>query len=266
MMCYALPNQLSAFWRDFRTVAEFNSKCVKDDLGGALAGPHSSTFYLPRPHHLLDRYYFGCGYVAALRNGWDDAVSFEANNTKVPRLQLGEKVRAMLDMDKGELTFALFGNDSYREVPGKLTGITGPVVAACCLQNRSDNVTISETSRVREYAVSVPEPFLQPDFTRAKQLEKILDRPAIANTNTNLGNSDSRVPPYTLSSSARSSRGQDQRLVSVRGMRDERDATDAKGTRESRDIRETTDAASRRRLLSILTQHQASSRYGHALY
>jgi hypothetical protein len=54
-------------------------------------------------------------------------------------------VRMTLDMDAGELSFVLFAPDQgiSREIPGKITGISGPVVAVCCLQSRADTVTIS---------------------------------------------------------------------------------------------------------------------------
>jgi hypothetical protein len=86
-------------------------------------------------------YYFGCGYTCALRNGWDDVVSKEVGGVKVPKLNQGsDRVRATLDMDAGEVRFSLFrmdeGRPGWKAMPGKITGVTGPVVAAACLQER----------------------------------------------------------------------------------------------------------------------------------
>jgi hypothetical protein len=93
-------------------------------------------------------YYFGSGYTSALRYGWDDVISQETIDEKVPRIVAGEKVRMILDMDHGELSFVLEAPDheSSRQVPGKLTGIKGPVVVVCCLQCRGDTVTVCARS------------------------------------------------------------------------------------------------------------------------
>ena len=96
-------------------------------------------------------YYFGCGYTNALRNGWSDVVSKEIGGSemKIPKLFNGDKVRAMLDMDAGQLRFALFRAEEgiWKDMPGLIENIKGPVVAACCVQERTDAVTLSESAR-----------------------------------------------------------------------------------------------------------------------
>jgi hypothetical protein len=98
-------------------------------------------------------YYFGCGLTNALRNGWDDVVSKEVGGAacKIPRMTSSDRVRAYLDMDAGEVRFALFRPDEpgsqWREMPGKITGITGPVCAAACMQDRC-TVALSESCRM----------------------------------------------------------------------------------------------------------------------
>ena len=96
-------------------------------------------------------YYFGTGFTNALRNGWDDVVSKEVGGPemKVPKLQPGDKVRVMLDMDAGVLKFAKFSLDDgmWKDMPGKITGISQPVVAACCIQERGDGVSLSEKAK-----------------------------------------------------------------------------------------------------------------------
>eukprot|EP00960_Hanusia_phi_P076106 768517-Hanusia_phi.AAC.3 len=133
-------------------------------------------------------YYFGCGYTNALRNGWEDIVSKEVPTAaaagtrrsecwdeqvggpemKVPKLQVGDRVKAQLDMDNGQvyarkplvplsqtllqLRFSIFKVEEgvWKDVPGmvrgvverrrscecrtQLEGIKTPVVAACCIQ------------------------------------------------------------------------------------------------------------------------------------
>ena len=97
-------------------------------------------------------YYFGCGLTNALRNGWDDVVSKEVGGQacKIPRMQSTDRVRAYLDMDAGELRFALFRPDEpgqWKEMPGKISGITGPVHAAACMQDRC-SVSLGESSKM----------------------------------------------------------------------------------------------------------------------
>ena len=98
-------------------------------------------------------YYFGCGLTNALRNGWDDVVSKEVGGPacKIPRMMSTDRVRAYLDMDAGEARFALFRPDDpgsqWREMPGKITGITGPVCAAACMQDRC-SVALGESSKM----------------------------------------------------------------------------------------------------------------------
>ena len=54
---------------------------------------------------------------------------------KVPKLCQGDKVRAHLDMDRGELRFSLCkADEGWKEIPHVITGIQCPVVAACCIQ------------------------------------------------------------------------------------------------------------------------------------
>ena len=96
-------------------------------------------------------YYFGTGFTNALRNGWSDVVSKEVGGPemKVPKLFPGDKVRLNLDMDAGELRFAKFSLDdgAWKDMPGKVTGINVPVVAACCIQERGDGVTLSDSAK-----------------------------------------------------------------------------------------------------------------------
>ncbi|KAJ1484439.1 hypothetical protein T484DRAFT_2509380 [Baffinella frigidus] len=94
-------------------------------------------------------YYFGTGYTCALRNGWDDVLSKEVGGIKLPKVVHGDKLRAFLDMDSGELRFSLYkGEDAaWKEIPGTLTGIKGPVVAACCIQDRGDSIIISDGAK-----------------------------------------------------------------------------------------------------------------------
>jgi hypothetical protein len=96
-------------------------------------------------------YYFGTGFTNALRNGWTDVVSKEVGGAemKVPKLNPGDKVRVSLDMDAGELRFAKFSLDegTWKDMPGKVTGINVPVVAACCIQEKGDGVTLSEGAK-----------------------------------------------------------------------------------------------------------------------
>eukprot|EP00960_Hanusia_phi_P025166 739689-Hanusia_phi.AAC.1 len=101
-------------------------------------------------------YFFGCGYVNAMRNGWDDVVSKEADGTKLPKLHTSDKVRLHLNMDEGELRFSLFRPEEggWTQLPGKLSGIKGPVVAACCMQDRAV-VTLSESAKVTGRLITV---------------------------------------------------------------------------------------------------------------
>ena len=103
-------------------------------------------------------YYFGCGYTNALRNGWNDVISKEvaAPESKVAKIRSGDRVRALLDMDAGELKFAIVRGESGKciDLPGKLLGIKGPVVAACCIQDRSDSVVLSDSARVNTRSVA----------------------------------------------------------------------------------------------------------------
>ena len=96
-------------------------------------------------------YYFGTGFTNALRNGWTDVVSKEVGGAemKVPKLNPGDKLRLSLDMDAGELRFAKFSLDegTWKDMPGKVTGINVPVVAACCIQEKGDGVTLSEGAK-----------------------------------------------------------------------------------------------------------------------
>jgi hypothetical protein len=96
-------------------------------------------------------YYFGSGLTNALRNGWDDVVSKEVGGPacKIPRMMSTDRVRAYLDMDAGEARFALFRPDEpgqWKEMPGKITGIRGPVCAAACMQDRC-TVSLGESSK-----------------------------------------------------------------------------------------------------------------------
>uniref|UniRef100_A0A7S0HD19 B30.2/SPRY domain-containing protein n=1 Tax=Hanusia phi TaxID=3032 RepID=A0A7S0HD19_9CRYP len=99
-------------------------------------------------------YYFGCGYTNALRNGWEDIVSKEVGGPemKVPKLQVGDRVKAQLDMDNGQLRFSIFKVEEgvWKDVPGMLEGIKTPVVAACCIQERGDSVSLINPSRSKE--------------------------------------------------------------------------------------------------------------------
>uniref|UniRef100_A0A7S4UJD9 B30.2/SPRY domain-containing protein n=1 Tax=Guillardia theta TaxID=55529 RepID=A0A7S4UJD9_GUITH len=99
-------------------------------------------------------YYFGCGFTNALRNGWDDVVSKEVGGPemKVPKLQVGDRVKALLDMDTGQLRFSIFKVDEglWKDIPGMLEGIKTPVVAACCIQERGDSVTLVAPSRAKD--------------------------------------------------------------------------------------------------------------------
>ena len=53
----------------------------------------------------------------------------------MPKLCQGDKVRAHLDMDRGELRFSLCkADEGWKEIPHVITGIQCPVVAACCIQ------------------------------------------------------------------------------------------------------------------------------------
>jgi len=63
---------------------------------------------------------------------------------QVPKLQPGDKVRVMLDMDAGAVKFAKFSLEDacWKDLPGKITGISEPVVAACCIQEKGDGVVI----------------------------------------------------------------------------------------------------------------------------
>jgi hypothetical protein len=103
-------------------------------------------------------YYFGCGLTNALRNGWDDLVSKEVGGPlcKMPRMMSTDRVRAYLDMNTGEARFALFRPDEpgqWKELPGKITGIVGPVCAAACMQDRC-SVSLGESCKmsVQEYS------------------------------------------------------------------------------------------------------------------
>ena len=99
-------------------------------------------------------YYFGCGFTNALRNGWTDVVSKEVGGPemKVPRLCHGDKIRVMLDLDKGVLRFALYRSESgaWKDLPGAITDVKGPVVAACCIQSRADSVSLSDSAKLIE--------------------------------------------------------------------------------------------------------------------
>jgi len=97
-------------------------------------------------------YYFGCGFTNALRNGWDDVVSKEVGGPtcKIPRMMSTDRVRAYLDMDAGEVCFALFRPDEpgqWKMMPGKITGINSPVCAAACMQDRC-SVSLGESSKM----------------------------------------------------------------------------------------------------------------------
>jgi hypothetical protein len=50
----------------------------------------------------------------------------------------------MLDMDAGAVKFAKFSLEDacWKDLPGKITGISEPVVAACCIQEKGDGVVI----------------------------------------------------------------------------------------------------------------------------
>ena len=53
----------------------------------------------------------------------------------MPKLCQGDKVRAHLNMDRGELRFSLCkADEGWKEIPHVITGIQCPVVAACCIQ------------------------------------------------------------------------------------------------------------------------------------
>jgi hypothetical protein len=96
-------------------------------------------------------YYFGCGHTNALRSGYDDVVSKEIGGPemKVPKLNQGDKVRAFLDMDARELRFSILKLDEggWKEMPGKISGLPGTVVAAVCIQDRGDGVSLSDSAK-----------------------------------------------------------------------------------------------------------------------
>ena len=97
-------------------------------------------------------YYFGTGFTNALRNGWNDVVSKEVGGPemKVPKLQPGDKVRVMLDMDAGVIKFSKFSLDdgSWKRIPGEIGGLREPVVMACCIQEKGDSVALSDSAKV----------------------------------------------------------------------------------------------------------------------
>jgi hypothetical protein len=112
-------------------------------------------------------YYFGCGFTCAFRNGWTDVVSKEVGGPamKLPRLSHGDKVRVMLDLDQGLLRFALYRSEAgaWRELPGAVTDVRGPVVAACCIQSRSDSVSLSDAAKLSEPPPPEPRPRVPAD-------------------------------------------------------------------------------------------------------
>ena len=97
-------------------------------------------------------YYFGTGFTNALRNGWNDVVSKEVGgpDMKVPKLQPGDKVRVMLDMDAGVIKFSKFSLDdgAWKRLPGEIGGLREPVVMACCIQEKGDSVALSDSAKV----------------------------------------------------------------------------------------------------------------------
>ena len=76
----------------------------------------------------------------------------------MPKVVTGDKLRAILDMDSGELRFSLYKSEdaAWKEIPGALTGIKGPVVAACCIQ-----VCPAATYPRRNSPLSSPAPVAQ---------------------------------------------------------------------------------------------------------
>ncbi|EKX39451.1 hypothetical protein GUITHDRAFT_164933, partial [Guillardia theta CCMP2712] len=144
-------------------------------------------------------YFFGCGYVNAMRNGWDDIVSKEADGTKLPKLHTSDKVRLHLNMDEGELRFSLFRPEEggWSQLPGKLSGIKGPVVAACCLQDRAV-VTLSEGAKVTERLITV-------DSLRRMKVDRYQHVTSRLNLDFNSGKGGGEeVPPKSSKRSAAS--------------------------------------------------------------
>ena len=96
-----------------------------------------------------------------MRNGWDDVSSAEVGNEmRVPRMEQGDKVRLMLDMDAGDLQFAKCTAEdaNWQTIPGLITGIYEPVAAVVCIQDKSDGVVIcAESVKCTTYTPPVNE-------------------------------------------------------------------------------------------------------------
>eukprot|EP00286_Rhodomonas_abbreviata_P007224 CAMPEP_0181337238 /NCGR_PEP_ID=MMETSP1101-20121128/27898_1 /TAXON_ID=46948 /ORGANISM="Rhodomonas abbreviata, Strain Caron Lab Isolate" /LENGTH=377 /DNA_ID=CAMNT_0023447691 /DNA_START=138 /DNA_END=1268 /DNA_ORIENTATION=- len=156
-------------------------------------------------------YYFGCGYTNALRNGWDDIVSKEIGGSemKIPKMNSADRIRASLDMDAGELKFSIFRLDEggWKSMPGKITGIKGPVSPACCFQERA-SVSLSDSARVNlrpaltGLSTDSTEPFKRKNDKYAHIQSKLL--------------ADLRIPPCGMVMRANT----DSDLLGERGERD----------------------------------------------
>jgi hypothetical protein len=82
------------------------------------------------------------------------------SDQKIPRLRSGDRIRSFLNMDVGELKFSIVRGESGKciDVPGKLHGIRGPVIAVCCIQDRNDSVGLSDSARLN---TRLPAPIAQ---------------------------------------------------------------------------------------------------------